>query len=45
MSLLMPLAVAFVLTGGAAAAAGDMALPQLKKQPSAQAVLDSILMR
>jgi hypothetical protein len=43
MSLLMPLAVAFVLTGGAAAAAGDMTLPQLKKQPSAQAVLDEHL--
>jgi SnoaL-like domain len=43
MSLLMPLAVAIVLAGGAAAAAGDMTLPQLKKQPSAQAVLDEHL--
>lgn len=43
MNRLMPLTAVFVLAGGALAAAGEINLPELKKQPSAQAVLDEHL--
>jgi SnoaL-like domain len=43
MNASLSLSVVLILTGGSLAAATDMKLPETKKQPSAQAVLDEHL--
>ncbi len=40
MKIILPVSVILVVMGGVFAAQAEMKLPDLKKQPSAQAVLD-----